>query len=247
MLIALTRAVAQLSDPRLRRVLWRALGIAVAIFAGVWVAAWYGLDWAGQALAGRLAEGGFWHGVVDWLVGLGGAAAVLMASFLLFPAVMGLGQSFFLEDAADAVEARHYPDLPPAREQPILEALRDGIDLALVTLAVNLLALPVYIVLSLLPPLNVVVFYGVNGYLLGREYFEVVAVRRLPRRLVRETRRRFRLRIVAAGAVIAVLLTVPLVNLVAPVVAVAYMVHVFEGLRRRAGLPASPGSPERTA
>jgi len=240
MIAALTRAVAQLSDPRLRGVLWRALGIAVALFAVLWAAAWYGLSWAGTALADSLSEGGLWHTALEWLVGLGGLAAVLLASFLLFPAMMGLGQSFFLEDAADAVEARHYPDLPPAREQPILEALRDGIDLALVTIAVNLFALPVYILLSLLPPLNVLVFYGVNGYLLGREYFEVVAVRRLPRDQVRATRRRFRWRIVAAGAVIAVLLTIPVVNLIAPVVAVAYMVHVFEGLRRRAGLPATP-------
>jgi uncharacterized protein involved in cysteine biosynthesis len=39
--------------------------------------------------------------------------------------------------------------------------------------------------------------------------------------------------------VITVMLTIPLVNLLAPVVATAFMVHVFERLRRNAGLPAT--------
>ena len=242
MFASLSAAVAQLSDPRLRAILWRAVGLALVVFAALWAAAWYGLSQASAALAGDPAASGFWHDVLAWLVGLGGVAAVLIASFLLFPAVMGLCQSFFLEDAADAVEARHYPGLPPAREQPVLEGLRDGLNLAGVTLLVNLIALPLYMILSVLPPLNLVVFYAVNGYLLGREYFEVVAVRRLSRADMAVTRRRFRVRVVLAGVAIAVMLTIPLVNLFAPVVATAFMVHVFEGVRQRAGLPALPRS-----
>ncbi len=84
-----------------------------------------------------------------------------------------------------------------------------------------------------MPPLNLFVFYGLNGYLLGREYFELVAARRFDMAGVRRLRRAYRGRLLLAGAVIAFLLTVPIVNLVTPVVATGFMLHVFERLRRR--------------
>ncbi len=238
MIGGLIKAVTQLEDADFRRVLWKALGVALAMFLVVWVAAAYGLSWAGDALGDWAAEEGFWNNAVEWLISLGGIAAVLVASFLLFPAVMGLAQSFFLEEAAGAVEARHYPDLPPAGEQPILEGVWDGLRLAAVTIVVNLIALPLY----LLPLVNFIVFYAVNGYLLGREYFEVVAVRRMTSQQVQHLRRAASGRMMAAGIVIAVLLTIPLLNLLAPVVATAFMVHVVERARRRAGMPAVRGA-----
>jgi uncharacterized protein involved in cysteine biosynthesis len=112
------------------------------------------------------------------LFGAAGVGGVLFASFILFPAVMVMVMSFLLEDIAEAVEARHYPALPPARPQPVGEMLRSGLAFAAVTVAINLLALPFYLLLIFLPPLNLFLFYGVNGYLFGREYFEIVALRR---------------------------------------------------------------------
>ena len=101
-------------------------------------------------------------------------------------------------------------------------------------IAVNLLALPIYLLLLFLPPFNLLVFYMVNGYLLGREYFELVAVRRLEAAEAGRLRRQARGRVLLSGVVIAILLTIPLVNIVMPVVAAAFMVHVFHGLRDRA-------------
>ena len=94
--------------------------------------------------------------------------------------------------------------------------------------------LPLYLLLLFVPPFNLIVFYALNGYLLGREYFEIVGVRRLDDAETRTLRRRHRGRAFMAGVVIAILLTVPLVNLFTPVVATAFMLHVFERLRRRA-------------
>jgi uncharacterized protein involved in cysteine biosynthesis len=167
---------------------------------------------------------------------LGGAFVVLLlvVSFLLFPAVVAVVLSLFLEQVAGAVERRYYPDLPPPRGQPLLEATRGALLFAGITVALNLLALPLYLVLSLLPPLNIFVFYGLNSYLLGREYFELVAVRRLDLGRTRQVQRAFRGRIFRAGLVIALLLTIPLVNLITPLVATAFMLHVFERLRRDA-------------
>jgi CysZ protein len=98
------------------------------------------------------------------------------------------------------------------------------------TILLNLLALPVYV---LAPGINVFLFLGLNGYLFGREYFEVVALRRLDVMTVRAVRQRFGGRVFAGGVVIAGLFALPLVNLVAPVIATAFMVHIFQELRRR--------------
>src|SRR5690606_4741546 len=94
-----------------------------------------------------------------------------------------------------------------------------------------LLALPFYVMLIWIPFLSPVLFYGLNGYLLGREYFEAVALRRLDEGRTRVLRRARGGQVFLAGVVIAVLMTVPLVNLVAPVIATAFMVHLFEGMR----------------
>jgi uncharacterized protein involved in cysteine biosynthesis len=91
-----------------------------------------------------------------------------------------------------------------------------------VLVGVNLLALPLYLV----PGLNVVVFYAMNAYLLGREYFELVALRRLDPRTARGLRRAHRLRFFIAGLLMAALFTIPVVNLVASLIAAAFMVHL---------------------
>ena len=108
-----------------------------------------------------------------------------------------------------------------------------------ISLALNILALPLYLLLLFLPPFNLFVFYLLNGYLLGREYFEIVAVRRLDMATAKLLRRTYRGRVFMTGVVIALLLTVPLVNLITPIVATAFMLHVFEGLRRRETAPAT--------
>ena len=97
------------------------------------------------------------------------------------------------------------------------------------TVILNLLALPFYL---LLPGINFFVFLGLNGYLFGRTYFEVVALRRLDRGTAKAVRRHFAGRVFIGGLVITGLFSLPLVNLVAPVIATAFMVHVFESLRR---------------
>jgi CysZ protein len=104
--------------------------------------------------------------------------------------------------------------------------------LALLGIAINLLALPLYL---LLPGLNIVLFYGLNGWLLGREYFEMVALRRLDERELRAAWRAHWPRLLVGGVVIAVLLTVPLVNLAAPLIAAIFMLHLFENLPQRVG------------
>ena len=92
-------------------------------------------------------------------------------AILLFPGLASIVVGFYLEPIARAVEARHYPNLAEPRDQPLRETIMATIKLAAMTVVLNLVFLPVYAVLSFVPPLNIFVFYGLNGYLLGREYF----------------------------------------------------------------------------
>jgi uncharacterized protein involved in cysteine biosynthesis len=167
---------------------------------------------------------------VNWLVDLLGVVGVALLSWLLFPAVVTLIMGFFLERVAAAVEATDYPGRGPPRHQSIREIVTSGVRLMLLTIALNLLALPVYL---LLPVLNIAVFLALNGYLFGREYFEVVALRRLDIETTTAVRQRFSGRVFSGGVMIAGMFLVPLLNLVAPVIATAFMVHVFEALPSR--------------
>lgn len=240
MIKAISMALSQMSDPAFRSVLWRALGASIAVFVVVWVAAWLGLSWLGDWFAAWLADqdlGDFWSSVLRILFSLAWVTSILIASFLLFPAVVSVAMGIFLDEIADAVEQCHYPDLPPARDQSIAEIVREALVFAAVTIGINLLVMPLYLILIFVPPLNLFLFYGLNGYLLGREYFEMVAVRRLEPKPARSLRRRHRGKVFLAGVIIAFVLTIPIVNLVAPIAATAFLVHIFEDLRRARGAP----------
>ena len=233
---ALSRAVRQSFDPAFRRVFNRSLLFSLVTFVLLWLGAWFALGWAGDWLVAWVDDGtgeGFWIGLLSWLVDAAAIGAIAIVSFFLFPAVMVSIMALLLDEIAAAVEQRHYPDLPPARAQPISEALTGNLIFIAVTLILNLLVLPLYLVLIWVPPLNLVLFYLLNGYLLGREYFEMVSVRRLDLQESKRLRRSFRGKVILAGAVITFLLTIPLVNLVTPIIATAFMLHIFEDLRRR--------------
>ncbi len=219
---ALAKAFAQLDDPRLRRILLWSVGLALGVLLAVGVLLWFVI------VQFDLFSWAWLETLFEWGSGL--AIAVLL--ILLFPAAVSATIGLFLEAVAEAVESRHYPGLAPPRAQSVHEAIVSGLRFALVAILLNLAALPVYIVGIFLPPLNFFVFYGLNGYLLGREYYETVALRRLDARLAGEVRRRNNGRVFLAGVVITVMLTVPILNLIAPVIATAFMVHIFESIRR---------------
>ncbi|WP_119165158.1 EI24 domain-containing protein [Algihabitans albus] len=231
MVSALSKAFGQLSDPASRRVIWLTLTLSAGLLMLVWALAAWGLSAGAAGLQSWLGVEGFWAGLLEWLVGLGGFVALLFASAILFPGVAaGIISGLFIDKVCQAVEARHYPDLPPAREQPFGEAVGDGLKLLTVTVGLNLLLLPLYLIAAPLAPF---VFFGVNGYLFGREYFEMIAVRRTASNQVRDLRQQNGGKVFFAGLVIALLMWIPIFNIIVPLVAAAFMLHVFEGLRRK--------------
>jgi CysZ protein len=229
MIAALIRSFGAFKDADIRRLFW--IGVLGALAIQILLFLVLGYVIARLRIVG--ADWGTWSNWAEWGLDLLSGVAVLFLVWITFPGVVGIVTGFLLERVAGRIEARDYPGQPPAREQGVWEAVRLAVTFALVGIGLNLLALPIYF---LLPVINLMVFYALNGYLLGREYFELVALRRLDEDSVRALRRSYQGSIFLSGALIAFITTVPLLNLAAPVVATAFMVHLFESLRRRVGL-----------
>ncbi len=213
MLQDLARAFAVLGEPRARSVLLLGVGLSLLTLLGLLVGVGALLAWAAET-------GYLWLDRVVEVLGVLGTAVV---AWFLFPAVVVAVSSLFLERVVDVVEERHHPALPPPRPVPLLEAAGSGLKLLGASLLLNVLALPLYFV----PLVNLPVWLLLNGWLIGREYAELVGLRRLDGPALVEARRRQRLTFLLSGAVIALLLAVPVLNLVAPVVGAAFMTHRF--------------------
>jgi len=221
MIDVFVRALAQLGDPRLRRVLWLSLGLSVLICLVLAAS-------SGAILAlVQFVSLGWLEATIDFLGGIFTVVLIL----LLFPAFVGMVAGFYMETVASAVEARHYPGLPPARHQPVWEAVWVGVRFGLYLIVLNLLALPLYLV----PGLGMIVYYVLNGFILGREYFEFAAMRRLPAGAAGTVRKAHGIRVFIAGMGLALVASLPVVNLLLPIVGTAVMVHVFTRLESSAG------------
>jgi CysZ protein len=218
MLTQLRLALEDTLAPEQRRALVLSLLLAALLLAVLFLC-------GGLLLAESRVAGIGW---LDALIDVAGSLAAVAVAWLLFPAMTMLILGFFLDGIVASVERRRYPGLEPVRRVGALAGLAGGLRLLGLALLLNLLALPLYLV----PPINFFVYYLLNGYLVGREYFELVALRRMDRRAARAMWRRHRFRLVLAGAGVVFLLSLPLINLAAPVMAAAFMLHVVEGLRR---------------
>lgn len=214
----LTRVLMQLDDGRLWRIVLKA-AIAASGLLALLVA---GLTLLAASLA---ATGLLWlDAVLPWLTGAGG----VIVAFLLLPITAASLLGLFADAVADAVEARWYPTLARPSPPSVLVGLVQTLRLLALAVGLNVLVLPLYF---LLPGLNVIIFLVLNGYLLGREYFETVAARRLSVPAAAALRRTHRWRVMAAGVVIAAVALVPVLNVLVPVAGTALMVHRCQSLR----------------
>jgi CysZ protein len=229
LLVDLGRALGQLGDPRFLRLLLRSLAITVAALAILsWVVV-AGLGWILPETVNLpwIGQVGFLDDVASWAA----IGAMLLLSVVLMVPVAAAVVGFFLDEVAAAVETRSYPALPPARAQTLAAQVGDSLRFFALVVGVNLVALVIYLGVAPLAPF---VFWAVNGFLLGREYFQLVALRRLAPDAATALRRRHSWRIWLAGTAMAVPLSVPLLNLVVPIVGVAVFTHQFHRLARDA-------------
>lgn len=175
----------------------------------------------------------FGIGVVDKLASWIGGIIVFVGTLMFFPSTVMLVSGLFLDKVVSAVEHKHYPESGDVHLQTISSVIRASLTLLVVGILMNLMLLPVYLITFFIPGLNLLIFYLLNGYLLGREFYDMVAGRHLPPAKIREIRRANWWQITSAGIIIAVLTTIPGLNLIAPVAATAFMVHIFHRTWRK--------------
>ena len=222
---AFTAALGQMGDARFRWVLVQGIGLTLALLFGLhafafWGIAWlvpdsFALPWIGEV------------GVSDALVSWGSLILMLILSVFLMVPVASAFTGLFLDEVADAVEAKHYAHLPPAPNVSLGENIREALGFLGVIVLANLAALLLYFT-----PLAPFIFYGLNGFLLSREYYRMIAVRRMGRREAGAAYRKNLVTIWAAGVCMALPLSIPVVNLVVPILGVATFTHLFHMLGR---------------
>lgn len=222
MIAAALLALRQAFSPPFRSVLLKSVGLALLLLVLLGVLL--------ETLAAKLIdlENTTW----DFLAALLSGAGVVIALIFLIPPVVSLVAGFFQDRVAELVETSHYPAEPPGREMPTGRSILLAMRFALLVLGVNIVSL----FLLLIPGVNIIAWWLANGYLLGREYFEFAAMRFMPEEEAKALRRAHRGRVFVGGLMIAAFMAVPILNLATPLVASAFMVHVFKGLASR-GLP----------
>jgi CysZ protein len=248
MLDAAVKALAQILSPPMRSILWRSIGLALVLITVLaiglqrllsWFAT-YGEDWA-EAMLGS----GFHTplNVVAWIVSIAAGLGVVLGGIFLMPAITSLVASVYVDEVADHVELEHYPAEHPGVALPLGVAMREGIKTALLAILVYLVALPFVLVAGA----GFLVFFIATAWLLGREYFELAAMRFRPPAEAKAMRKDNAATIFTAGLIIAAFVSIPIVNLATPLFGMAFMVHMHKRLSgsrpeliepaRRTGVP----------
>lgn len=167
-----------------------------------------------------------WPWVLSALNWLLGAGIVLGMGFLIAP-VTSVFAGVFLDEVAEEVEKTYYPQDQIGTALSLSQSSAITMRFFLLVLIGNFIALLLVLFLGL----GVLIFFLLNGYLLGIEYFQFAALRHHPMAEVKQLRKKFSFEIFIAGLAIAVLLSIPVVNLLTPLFAGALMVHVYKSVR----------------
>jgi CysZ protein len=231
MLDAASKALAQMLSPPLRAVLWKSVGLALALIIVAGIALDRLIVWllgAGSASV-ETTLGPNAHvpaNVVAWILSIAAGLGIVVGSVMLMPAVTAFVASFFADEIAEEVEREHYPSDPPGVRLPLGLAVTEGGKTALLAIAVYICATP----FLLLAGFGALIFFFAVAWLLGREYFELAAMRFRPPQAAKALRRRNAGTVYVGGLLIAVFVSIPIVNLATPLFAVALMVHVHKRL-----------------
>jgi CysZ protein len=215
MIVDAFAAFAETFSPLLRRILLKAIGLALLLLV-VLGTIFHGL------LTGLFSLPGIFETALAIIAGLG----IFAGAIFLVPPITSLIAAFFVDDIAEYVERANFPADLPGRPLPFVQSIVISTKFFAIVLAVNFLAL----LLLLVPGINIAIFFFANAYLLSREYFELAAMRHRPVAEARALRRSHAVQIFIAGFMIAGIVAVPVLNLITPVFATAYMVRLHKRL-----------------
>jgi CysZ protein len=234
MIDAVVKALNQMFTPPFRRVLLKAIGLALIMVVLLGVGMYYGFTWLaelgtawGQSNVGVVPQN-VWT-VLVWILSFMASLGIITGAIFLMPAVTAFVGSFFVDEIADQVERIYYRAEMPGVALPLFRALLEGVKTALLTIAVYVVALP----FVLFAGLGLVILFLANAYLLSREYFELAAMRFRPPAEAKAMRRAHRGQVFFAGLFIAAFVSIPVVNLATPLFAMALMVHLHKRLSGR--------------
>ncbi len=224
--LSLNRSWQQLLHPKFRGVMLTAVGAAAAtlvILTLVLNAYWpdsyaVGWDWLDK-FGDWIASAGFW-------------AVVTVGSYFLFPGIVTMVMSVLADQIAGAVEDEYYPNRPGTRKVPVGDVMWSATKLTILMIMINLLAAIPYLILFFFTASTgaLLLFIAINGYLLGREYYEMVAIRHVNSRAVHTSRITHSGKVFVAGAIIAGMFLVPFLNILAPIIGAAMMTHIVHQL-----------------
>jgi CysZ protein len=219
---AASRAMSQVFEQPFRAIFWKMLGFTLGILIVIWI-----------VLQGIIA--GFVELPYPWLETalsiLTGIGAVFALGFLIAP-ISALFAGLFQDEIADIVEAQDYSGDRPGQALPFTQSIGQTIKFTGIVILGNLFAL----LLLLIPGINLIAFFVVNGYLLGREFFEFAAMRFMPPAEAKAFRKARSGTVFLGGMVIAALLAVPILNLVTPIFATIFMMHLYKRLASNAAI-----------
>jgi CysZ protein len=205
-----------MSDPRLWGVMVRCAVLSCIAFMALWA----GLGWGLQ----RTAEhAGSWQTLLTW----GGWIGGLIVALFFFPTLFGLIGGLFYETVAEAVDTRHFPHLPPARDISLFASTMNGLKYFILLLILNALAFPLYLMLLWVAGAGVILYVIVNGILFGRELYDGVALRRFSPTVAKAWRRNHRFLLIRYGIVTAALGLIPFANFIAPLLGAAAMTRLL--------------------
>ncbi|MBW8320478.1 MAG: sulfate transporter family protein [Arenimonas sp.] len=223
-------ALRNLFAPETRSVFWKVIGLTLVVLAGLWFAlretfVAYAMPWVDALIPGTPE----WAGWLTFIFGIFASIGLALALALLLSSVTAIIAGLFLDDVAEVIEKRDYPGDRPGTAMPIGAAMLSSLKFFGIVLVGNFIAL----LLLLVPGVNIVAFFLVNGYLLGREFFEFAAMRFRSPDEARLFRSRHSGTVFAGGLVIAGFLAIPFVNLLTPLFAAGLMVHLHKKLSAR--------------
>jgi uncharacterized protein involved in cysteine biosynthesis len=248
MLNAAAKALSQILSPPMRSILWRSIGVALVMVTVLAIALQRALSWlatSGEGWAEAMLGPGFQTplNVLAWIVSIAAGLGVVLGGIFLMPAITSLVASIFVDEAAEHVEREHYPAERPGVALPLGVALLVGGKTAALTILVYLVALP----FVFLAGAGFLVFFIATAWLLGREYFELAAMRFRSPEEAKAMRKDNAATIFTAGLIIAAFVSIPIVNLATPLFGMAFMVHMHKKLsgprpeliepRRKPGVP----------
>jgi len=231
MLAAAVTALSQILSPPMRAILWKSIGLALVLVALLAVALQWLLSWfaaSGEIWLEAWLGPGF-HAplnILAWILSIAAGLSVVLGAVFLMPAITSLVASVFVDEVAEQVERVHYPAERPGTALPVGLAMTEGVKTAGLTILVYLLALPFVFVAGA----GFVAFFVATAWLLGREYFQLAAMRFRSPAEAKAMRKENAAIVFTAGFIIAAFVSIPIINLATPLFGMAFMVHMHKRL-----------------